>query len=155
MHEFAAIRRSKDEQPVRYMIVDDSIVARKHLGRMIESFGGQIVAEASNGVGAIAEYDRVQPDIVMMDVTMPQMDGIGAAETIMQRHPKARIVMVSSVGYQENIMAARQSGARHFVQKPVKIETLYDAIQHVLGEDGALVSTLASDDQDSHTENPV
>ena len=155
MQEFVAIRRSKDGQAVRYLIVDDSIVARKHVGRMIESFGGEVAAEASDGVGAIGEYDRVQPDIVLMDVTMPEMDGIDAAEQITRRNPKARILMVSSVGYQENIMAALQSGARHFVQKPVKIEALYDAIQHVLGEDGTLVSTLGSDDLSSVAQKPV
>ena len=155
MQEFVAIRRSRDGQAVRYLIVDDSIVARKHVGRMIESFGGEVVAEASNGLGAIAEYDRSQPDIVLMDVTMPQMDGIDAAEQITRRNPKARVLMVSSVGYQENIMAALQSGARHFVQKPVKIEALYDAIQHVLGEDGALVSALGSDDVNSVAQKPL
>lgn len=149
MREFAAIKRSKDRQAIRYLIVDDSIVSRKHLGRMIESFGGEIAAEAADGLGAIAEYDRVQPDIVLMDVTMPQMDGIGAAEAIIRRNPQARILMVSSVGYQENILAALQSGARHFIQKPVRIETLYDAIQHVLAQDGEPVSTLADNGLDS------
>ena len=155
MQEFVAIKRSKDGQAVRYLIVDDSIVARKHLGRMVESFGGEIVAEASDGLGAIAEYDRMQPDIVLMDVTMPQMDGIGAAEKISRRNPQARIVMVSSVGYQENIRAALQSGARHFVQKPVKIGALYNAIQHVLGEDGALGSAFEDNIVNSVAEKPI
>lgn len=155
MQEFVAIKRSKDGQAVRYLIVDDSIVARKHLGRMVESFGGKIVAEASDGLGAIAEYDRIQPDIVLMDVTMPQMDGIGAVEKIIERNPQARVLMVSSVGYQENIMAALQSGARHFVQKPVKIDALYDAIQHALGKDGALVSAVGENSPNSLAEKPL
>ena len=86
-------------------------------------------------MAAISEYDRTQPDLVLMDITMPQMEGIEAAEKIVQKHPQARIVMVSSVGYQENIVAALQRGARHFVQKPVKPEVLYEVVKYVLGED--------------------
>ena len=87
---------------------------------------------------AISEFDRTSPDIVLMDITMPQMEGIEAAEKIVQAHPEARIVMVSSVGYQENIVAALQRGARHFVQKPVKAEVLYEVIKYVMGEECAV-----------------
>jgi len=97
---------------------------------------GQVAGEAGDGVTAISEYERVLPDIVLMDITMPQMEGIEAAEKIVRDHPDARIVMVSSVGYQENIVAALQRGARHFVQKPVKPEVLYEVIKYVMREDG-------------------
>jgi two-component system, chemotaxis family, chemotaxis protein CheY len=142
MEQFAAVKRSKDGQPVRYLIVDDSVFARKNLARMIESFGGQLAGEAGDGVTAIAEYDRTKPDLVLMDITMPQMEGIEAAEKIVKAHPDARVVMVSSVGYQENIVAALQRGARHFVQKPVKPEVLYEVIKYVLGDD-AIVANAA------------
>jgi two-component system, chemotaxis family, chemotaxis protein CheY len=142
MEQFAAVKRSKDGQPVRYLIVDDSVFARKNLARMVESFGGLLAGEAGDGLTAITEYDRTKPDLVLMDITMPQMEGIEAAERIVQSHPDARIVMVSSVGYQENIVAALQRGARHFVQKPVKPEVLYEVIKYVLGED-AVVSAAA------------
>jgi two-component system chemotaxis response regulator CheY len=95
-----------------------------------------VVGEAGDGVSAISEYERVTPDIVLMDITMPQMEGIEAAEKIVREHPNARIVMVSSVGYQENIVAALQRGARHFVQKPVKPEVLYEVIKYVMRDDG-------------------
>jgi two-component system, chemotaxis family, chemotaxis protein CheY len=143
MEQFAAVKRSKDGQPVRYLIVDDSVFARKNLARMVESFGGLLAGEAGDGLTAITEYDRTKPDLVLMDITMPQMEGIEAAERIVQSHPDARIVMVSSVGYQENIVAALQRGARHFVQKPVKPEVLYEVIKYVLGED-AVVSAAAA-----------
>ena len=142
MEQFAAVKRSKDGQPVRYLIVDDSVFARKNLARMVESSGGLLAGEAGDGLTAITEYDRTKPDLVLMDITMPQMEGIEAAERIVQSHPDARIVMVSSVGYQENIVAALQRGARHFVQKPVKPEVLYEVIKYVLGED-AVVSAAA------------
>jgi two-component system chemotaxis response regulator CheY len=73
-----------------------------------------------------------------MDITMPQMEGIEAVERIVRQYPEARIVMVSSVGYQENILAALQKGAKHFVQKPVKPEVLYEILRYVLSDDPAL-----------------
>ena len=140
MEKFAPVKRSEDGQPVRYLIVDDSVFARKNLARMVETFGGQVVGEAGDGVSAISEYEKLSPDIVLMDITMPQMEGIEAAEKIVRDHPNARIVMVSSVGYQENIVAALQRGARHFVQKPVKAEVLYEVIKYVMRDDGTTVA---------------
>jgi two-component system, chemotaxis family, chemotaxis protein CheY len=75
---------------------------------------------------------------------MPQMEGIEAAERIVRSHPNARIVMVSSVGYQDNIVAALQRGARHFVQKPVKPEVLYEVIKYVMGEDAAVANAAST-----------
>src|SRR5208282_4938565 len=96
--------------------------------------------EAGDGVSAISEHERLTPDIVLMDITMPQMEGIEAAEKIVREHPNARIVMVSSVGYQENIVAALQRGARHFVQKPVKPEVLYEVIKYGMRGEGTTAS---------------
>ncbi|HUJ94778.1 MAG TPA: response regulator [Terriglobales bacterium] len=144
MEQFAPVKRAKDGQPVRYLVVDDSVFARKNLARIIESFGGQLAGEAGDGATAITEYERSQPDIVLMDITMPQMEGIEAAEKIVRQHPEARIVMVSSVGYQENIVAALQRGARHFVQKPVKPEVLYEVIKYVLGEDAVVANATGA-----------
>ncbi|MGH9509337.1 MAG: response regulator [Terriglobales bacterium] len=134
MEKYTTLRRSKDGQPVRYLVVDDSVFARKNITKLVQQFGGEVAGEASDGCAAIAEYDRIQPDIVLMDITMPQMEGIEAAERIVRQHPDARIVMVSSVGYQENVVAALQKGAKHFVQKPVKPEVLYEVVKYVLGE---------------------
>jgi two-component system chemotaxis response regulator CheY len=136
MKQFEPLTRKGETQPVRYLIVDDSVFARKSLSRLIESFGGQVAGEAGDGLSAIAEYGRTKPDLVLMDITMPQMEGIEAVERIVQEHPEARIVMVSSVGYQDNILAALQKGARHFVQKPVKPDALYEIIRYVLNDEG-------------------
>jgi len=136
MKQFEPLTRKSDAQPVRYLIVDDSVFARKSLARLIESFGGQLAGEAADGLSAIAEYARTKPDLVLMDITMPQMEGIEAVERIVHDHPEARIVMVSSVGYQDNILAALQKGARHFVQKPVKPDALYEIIRYVLNDEG-------------------
>jgi two-component system chemotaxis response regulator CheY len=141
MDHFPLLLR-KDRKAIRYLVVDDSVFARKNVAKMVESFGGEIAGEAGDGCTAITEYDRVSPDMVLMDITMPQMEGIEASERIVRAHPEARIVMVSSVGYQENIVAALQKGARHFVQKPVKAEILYEVIKYVMGDD-AVVATPA------------
>jgi two-component system, chemotaxis family, chemotaxis protein CheY len=137
MSQFAALLR-KDNQPVRYLVVDDSVFARKNIIKMVQLFGGEIAGEAGDGLTAIAEYNRVKPDIVLMDITMPQMEGIEAVERIVRQSPEAKIVMVSSVGYQENILAALQKGAKHFVQKPVKPEVLYEILRYVLSDDPAM-----------------
>jgi two-component system, chemotaxis family, chemotaxis protein CheY len=137
MPQFAALLR-KDNQPVRYLVVDDSVFARKNIIKMVQLFGGEIAGEAGDGLTAIAEYNRTKPDIVLMDITMPQMEGIEAVERIVRQYPEARIVMVSSVGYQENILAALQKGAKHFVQKPVKPEVLYEILRYVLSDDPTL-----------------
>jgi two-component system chemotaxis response regulator CheY len=141
MEQFPALLRAADRQPVRYLVVDDSVFARRNLARIIDSYGGMLAGEAGDGCTAIAEYDRTRADIVLMDITMPQMEGIEAAERIVRQHPDARIIMVSSVGYQENIVAALQKGARHFVQKPVKPELLYEVIRYVLG-DAAITASV-------------
>ncbi|MGB6483386.1 MAG: response regulator [Candidatus Acidiferrales bacterium] len=137
MKPFTPLTRKQDSQPVRYLVVDDSVFARKNLAKMINSFGGEVVGEAGDGCTAITEYARTKPDIVLMDITMPQMEGIEAVERIVRQHPDARIVMVSSVGYQDNILAALQKGARHFVQKPVKPDVLYEIIRYVLTDEDA------------------
>src|SRR5258706_12408449 len=90
MEQFASIKRSKDNQPVRYLIVDDSVFARKNLARMIETFGGQVAAEAGDGLPAIAEFERTHPDIPLLEITMPLMEGIGAAQKNANAPPGAR-----------------------------------------------------------------
>lgn len=134
MEQYPALLHVPDRRPLRYLVVDDSVIARENLARIIESYGGELAGEASDGCTAITEYDRIQADIVLMDIAMPQMDGIEAAERIVRQHPDARIVMVSSAGCQENIVAALQKGARHFVQKPVKPELLYEVVRYALGD---------------------
>src|SRR5260221_4118867 len=143
MAQFAALLR-KDNQPVRYLVVDDSVFARKNIIKMVQLFGGEIAGEAGDGLTAISEYSRTKPDVVLMDITMPQMEGIEAVERIVRQYPEARIVMVSSVGYQENILAALQKGAKHFVQNPVKTEGLYEILRSVLTDISSLAVSPAS-----------
>src|SRR5258708_34518094 len=107
MDQFPAVSR-KDGSPIRFLIVDDSVFARKNVTKMVESFGGQIAGEAGDGCTAITEYERATPDIALIDITMPQMEGIEAAERIIRSHPDARVGIASSAASQENILAAPQ-----------------------------------------------
>ena len=133
--QFANLVRTTDHKPLRCLIVDDSVFARKNLTKILQAFGCEIAGEAADGNNAIDDYERLLPDMVFMDITMPHLEGIEAAGRIVSQHPDARVVMVSSVGYQENIVAALQKGARHFVQKPVKPEVLYDVIRYVMADE--------------------
>jgi two-component system chemotaxis response regulator CheY len=144
MQDIPALVRKEDGKPVRVLLVDDSVFARRNLAKMVESFGMEVVAEAGDGSTAITEHQRVSPDLALMDVTMPQMEGIEAVARIMKQCPQARIVMVSSVGYEENILSALQRGARHFVQKPVKPEVLYDIVRYVMADVLAEAPTVAA-----------
>jgi two-component system, chemotaxis family, chemotaxis protein CheY len=144
MENTVGLLRSQDMQPLRFLVVDDSVFARKNLARMIESFGGQVAGEAGDGCTAITEYGRTQPDIVLMDIIMPRMEGIEAAERIVRSHPGARIIMISSIGYQENIVTALQKGAKHFVQKPVKPELLFEVVRYVMGADAVSGAALGA-----------
>src|ERR1700680_4057971 len=134
-----------DQPKIRFLVVDDSVFARKNICKMVEAFGGEIAGEAGDGVAAISQYNDTRPDIVLMDITMPKMEGIEAVEHIVRDHPDARIVMVSSVGYQDNILSALQKGARHFVQKPVKPEALYEIIRYVLNDQVTAVPAAAGE----------
>lgn len=135
MQENESVMRNRDGHPVRYLVVDDSVFARKNLGRMLQTIGGEVVGEACHGLEAIEQYDRLRPDIVFMDVTMPEMEGIEAAGLIVRDHPGARIVMVASVGDDENVSEALRKGVRHFLQKPTNPERLSEVIHRLLGED--------------------
>lgn len=139
MQAYESLVRREDGRPVRYLVVDDSVFARKNLQRILGLFGGQVAGEAGDGRAAIGAYNRLQPDVVLMDVTMPDMEGIEAAEQIINHHSQARIIMVSSVGYQENVTEALRKGALYFVQKPPKPELLYEVIRHVLGQNATAV----------------
>ncbi len=116
------------------LIVDDSAFMRFHLRRLMDSFNNITSAEASNGNEAIVEYDRLRPDIVLMDIVMPGLEGVETVRRICKANPEARVIMVSSVSYQEKIDEAMAAGAKYFVAKPVTTEELRIAIEKALGE---------------------
>ena len=131
MPQFAPLLR-KDEKPVRYLVVDDSVFARKNIIKMIELFGGEVAGEAGDGLTAIAEFKRTAPDIVLMDITMPKMDGLQALKEIRKLDPSARVAMVTAMGQQALVMEALKAGARVFVLKPFRADRMLASLQKLL-----------------------
>lgn len=115
------------------LIVDDAIFMRTMIADILEGAGFEIVGEASSGVEALEKYKELEPDLVTMDIVMPDMGGIDAVREIMKFDPNARILMVSAMGQQALVVEAIQAGARDFVVKPFQPSRVVEAVQRVLG----------------------
>lgn len=112
----------------KVMIVDDAIFMRMKLKDILEKSGYEVIAEAKNGAEAIEKYKAERPDIVTMDITMPEMNGIEALKGIRQFDPGARIIMCSAMGQQAMVMEAIQSGAVDFIVKPFEADRVIDSL---------------------------
>ena len=110
------------------LIVDDLSFMRNALREILESDGFHISGEAENGKEGVEKYFLDHPDVVLMDITMPVMDGLKALETIKTREPSAQVIMCSALGQEEYIMKAIQLGARDFIVKPFKPERITSAV---------------------------
>ncbi len=119
-------------QPLNIMVVDDSLITIKKLSHLLESMGHHVVDSCINGEEAIAHFDNVRPDLVTMDITMPELNGIEATRDIIRHHPDAKIIMVTSQGQETMVMDAIEAGASGYVLKPFKAEKLDDAISKVM-----------------------
>lgn len=117
-----------------FMVVDDSEFACRNMEKMMVAIGGKLAGFAYNGREAIERYPELRPDLVLMDITMPEMEGIEAVRGILAEDSTAKVVMVSSVGYQGMIKRALATGAKHFLVKPVKPEQAASVVHFVLGE---------------------
>ena len=102
----------------KVLIVDDVEFVRKTLSSILTQEGYQVVGEASDGLEAVAQYNKLLPDIVTMDVVMPNLSGIEAAKRILKDHKDARIVIISAMGQEHLIMEAINVGARDYILKP-------------------------------------
>ncbi len=114
------------------LIVDDAAFMRLNIRRMLEANGHTVAGEAENGKEAVAKYLEVKPDIVLMDITMPEMDGIEALKRIKVLDEKSKIVICSAVGQQQMVATAIQCGAENFIVKPFEASVLIAAINKVL-----------------------
>ena len=116
----------------RIMVVDDSRLVRVQLEDSLKGTDYEITAYCRSGEDAIAQYGEVAPDLVTMDIIMQGMDGLDAAEFILKEHPDARIVMVSSLAYDDTFEKAKAIGARGFVDKPFHQEQLLKVFEQAL-----------------------
>jgi two-component system, chemotaxis family, chemotaxis protein CheY len=112
----------------RVLIVDDAAFMRMSIRNMLESNGFEIVGEAENGLMAIEKYKELQPEVVTMDITMPEMDGLEALREIKKIDPAASIVMVSALGQEARMKEAIIYGAKGFIVKPFKEEIIVSAL---------------------------
>jgi two-component system chemotaxis response regulator CheY len=118
---------------VTFVIVDDAVFMRTIIRKMIEQVEDyKVLGEASNGRDAIEAAAKFQPDIMTLDITMPELDGIQAVPEILKISPKTRIIMVSAMGQQSMVIEAIKMGAKDFVIKPFEKSRVYQAIRNVL-----------------------
>lgn len=109
---------------MRVLIVDDTTFMRITIRRILEMHQIDVVGEAENGIEAVKKYKIIQPDVVIMDISMPLMDGIEAVKEIKKFDPDASIIMCSLLGQRANVLEAIKAGAKNFIIKPVKEEKL-------------------------------
>lgn len=118
---------------ITFVITDDAIFMRTLLRKIIEQDENYIVlGEASNGREAVEAAERFKPDILTLDITMPEMDGIQAVPEILRVSPKTNIIMVSAMGQQSMVIEAIKQGAKDFVVKPFEKSRVFQSIKNVL-----------------------
>ncbi|MFQ5882186.1 MAG: response regulator [Candidatus Methylomirabilales bacterium] len=118
--------------PFRALVVDDSAYARKCMAQVVTSLGGTVAGEAATGRQAVELYFALHPDLVLMDIAMPEMEGVEAVAAIINEDTSARIIMVTSVVHQEMVKRALGLGARHFIAKPFDFHRAGEIVRFVL-----------------------
>ncbi len=114
------------------LITDDTAFMRMTLRNVLEKNGFEVVAEAGDGAQAVDKYKELKPDLVTMDITMPNMDGIEATKKILLEDPTAKIVMVSAMGQKALVVEALTSGAKDFIVKPFQPERILESLAKIL-----------------------
>jgi len=117
----------------KVLVVDDAAFMRMMLKDILTKNGFEIVGEAENGAAGVAAFQKLKPDIVTMDITMPEMNGIDAVKAIKSLDAAAKVVMVSAMGQQSMVIEAIQAGASDFIVKPFQPERVIDALTKVAG----------------------
>lgn len=115
----------------RILITDDALFMRVTLKNILTQAGFEVVGEASNGHESLAMYQQLKPDIVTMDITMPEMDGIEALKQIRKVDPSANVIMCTAMGQKNMVVEAIQAGAKDFIVKPFQPERVLEAMNKV------------------------
>ncbi|MBN6185819.1 response regulator [Aneurinibacillus sp. BA2021] len=116
----------------RVLIVDDAAFMRMMIKEILTKNGYNVVGEASDGAQAVEKYKELNPDLVTMDITMPEMDGITALKEIKKINPAAKVIMCSAMGQQAMVIDAIQAGAKDFIVKPFQADRVIEAIKKTL-----------------------
>lgn len=117
----------------RILVVDDAAFMRMMIKEILTKNGFDVIGEAQDGAQAVEKFKELRPDLVTMDITMPELDGIGALKQIRAMDPNARVIMCSAMGQQAMVIDAIQAGARDFIVKPFQADRVIEAIKKVLG----------------------
>ncbi len=120
----------EDKSQIKVMVVDDSLAFRRLLKRMLESTG-YLVEEVEDGKIAVSKYAQVLPDVVLMDITMPEMKGTVAMDVIRRNHADAKVVMVTSLGHKELVEDCVKLGAKGYILKPISDDQVPKVLQMV------------------------
>lgn len=118
----------------KIMVVDDSRVLKLQLMKVLEGSDYEVVCYCQSGEEALEQYDQVNPDLVTMDIIMPGMDGLETARALLDEHPEAKVLMVSSLAYDDTFSEAEKIGTKGFITKPFKKEQVLEAFDKVLAE---------------------
>ena len=119
----------------RVLIADDASFMRQMIREIIEPEGFEVVGEAADGVQVVEEFRKLSPDLVMMDIVMPRCSGIDAVKEIIAIDPEAQVVMCSALGQETLVMEALRAGARDFIVKPFKPDTVVSTLRKVIEKD--------------------
>lgn len=117
----------------KVLIVDDAAFMRMMIKDILVNNGYEVIGEANNGLKAVELYKKERPDLVTMDITMPDMDGISAVKEIKKIDASAKIIMCSAMGQQSMVMDAIRAGAKDFIVKPFQPDRVLEALKKVLG----------------------
>ena len=117
----------------RVMVCDDAAFMRMMIKDILVKNGYEIAAEAENGLKAVERYLEAKPDLVLMDITMPEVDGIEAVRRIKALDPNAKVIMCSAMGQQAMVIEAIKAGAKDFIVKPFQADRVLEAVRKVIG----------------------
>lgn len=115
------------------LVVDDAAFMRMMIKDILTKNGYNVAGEAENGAKALEKYNEVKPDLVLMDITMPEVDGIQALKNIKAADPNAKVIMCSAMGQQAMVIESIQAGAKDFIVKPFQADRVLEAVKKVVG----------------------
>ena len=115
------------------LICDDAAFMRMMIKDILSKNGYNVAGEAENGAKAVEKYAELKPDLVLMDITMPEMDGIQALKKIKESDPSALVIMCSAMGKQAMVIESIQAGAKDFIVKPFQADRVIEAVKKVVG----------------------